>query len=282
MFRLQTTTRLPRAAPLALLVLLVFGYAGATAQERPDPIELADSLSHLVHSGAITGDTATLQAARTLAERALYAHDGHPLLEHHLAESYYREASLRMADDRDAALTLLEKADRILEAATERDDALPETHALRASVLGMRITNPVKGMTLGPKASRALDRAEALAPDNPRVWLARGISTLHTPGFMGGGADAAIAELRRGVAALGGDDPDPGHPIGGGAELWAWIGIAQLRADRPVEAATAFRRALEIEPEFGWVRYLLLPEAESEISSTGSPGRIRPSSRMIP
>ena len=275
------STMMPRTNTLrsGIAALLLFGAAMAvapglsSAQAGPDPVQVADSLSRLIHRGVVTGEAAVLQAARTLAERALIAHPGHPLLEHHLAATLYREASPLLETNPERGQELLEEASTILQQTVEREDALPETHALRASVIGMQITNPLKGMTMGPKANRALDRAMALSPENPRVWLAQGISTLHTPSFMGGGPDRAIEDLRRGIAALESDRPAPGHPIGGGAELWAWVGVAHMRADRESEAVAAFRRALEMEPEYAWVRYVLLPEAENR--AHGSEARAR-------
>ena len=280
-----------RKITMMISAALLAGLVAATpptlrAQQGPDVVAIADSLSRMVHRASITGDMELLQSARTLARRALTAEPGHPLLSHHLAETFYRESTALMETDEDRAQALLEEAQEVLDVVVE-GDAPAETHALRASVIGMRITGMIKGMTLGPRAEAALDRAKELDPGHPLVWLSSGISTLHKPGFMGGGADAAIEELERGIELLETHEPVRGHARGGGAELWAWVGIAHMRANRPAEARAAFERALELEPEFGWVRHVLLPEARQargagSRSSTESPTRMAPSSRMMP
>lgn len=250
---------------LGLLVCATAWPAIAGAQAT-DAVALADSLSRMVYRAAITGDRAQLYSARTLAERALTAHAEDALLEHHHAESYYREATWLSSEHADSAQVMLERAQAIVDETVERnggEGALAETHALRGSIIGMRITNMLKGMTMGPRADRALDRALELGPSNPRVWLAKGISTLHKPGFTGGGADNALEALERGIALLDSDRPGRGHPVGGGAELWAWVGVAHLREDRRQEARTAFEQALALEPDFAWVREVLLPEAHA-------------------
>lgn len=238
-----------------------------SAAQTVDPISVADSLSRMVYRGAITSDLETLQNARRLARRALTAYPGHVLLKHHLAETYFREATAVIGEDRGRGLQLLEQSQDVLEAALEREEMAPaETHALLGSVIGMQITNPFRGMTMGPRANRAIERAMELDPTSPRVWLAKGISLLHTPGLFGGGTERAVEALERGTSLLADDSPGPGHPRGGAAELWAWIGVAQMRSDRLGEAREAFQRALDLQPEFAWVRDVLLPATESSAS----------------
>lgn len=252
-----------RANSTFLISMLVCTLAGPTAAmaQTPDAVVLADSVSRLIHQAVITGETETLETARRLAERGLTVYPEHPLLEHHRAAADFRAASRLAESDMDAAQTLLDRAQDVVDDAVDREGAIAETHALRGSIMGMRITGMLRGITLGPRADRALDRAVEMDPTNPRIWLAKGISTLHKPGFTGGGADRAIEALERGIGFLRADHPARGHPIGGGAELWAWLGVAHLQSDRPDEAVAALERALELEPEFGWVRDTLLPAA---------------------
>ena len=55
---------------------------------------------------------------------------------------------------------------------------------------------------------------------------------------------------------------DPLQPVWGHDEVYAWIGLAHLDRDERGRARAALEKALEIEPEFGWVRYVLLPGME--------------------
>lgn len=56
----------------------------------------------------------------------------------------------------------------------------------------MSISPMINGPLYLPKAVSALNDAEKLDPDNPRIYYLRGKSTINTPKFFGGGKDAAI------------------------------------------------------------------------------------------
>lgn len=257
--------RRPAAAAVLAALALVTALGSAApveADQAPDPVVLADSLAATIHEADMRGDLAALAGARTLARRAVTAYPQHPLLTYYLAETFYREATHRLESEPDSAQALLERAQDILDPAAERENAIPETHALRGSVIGMRITNMLKGITMGPGADAAIERALEAGPENPRVWLARGIGTLNKPGFVGGGVEPALEQFERARVLFERDDPAPGHPAWGEAELRAWIGIAHAQEGRTEEARRAFEAALRIEPEFEWVRYVLLPGLE--------------------
>ena len=57
---------------------------------------------------------------------------------------------------------------------------------------------------------------------------------------------------------------DPLKPSWGHAEAYAWIGIAHMNAERYDQARTAFEKALQINPDYGWVRYRLLPRLKKQ------------------
>jgi len=56
----------------------------------------------------------------------------------------------------------------------------------------MSISPMINGPLYLPKAVSALNDAEKLDPDNPRIYYLRGKSTINTPKFFGGGKDVAI------------------------------------------------------------------------------------------
>ena len=55
---------------------------------------------------------------------------------------------------------------------------------------------------------------------------------------------------------------DPIRPEWGHSQAWAWLGIAHRDRGETELARAAFERALEINPEFGWVRNGLLYELD--------------------
>jgi hypothetical protein len=66
-----------------------------------------------------------------------------------------------------------------------------EVHVLQALIYSMRITDPSLGMKYSALSSAALDRAQALDKNNPRVYYCRGSNVYHTPSFVGGGKEKA-------------------------------------------------------------------------------------------
>jgi Flp pilus assembly protein TadD len=104
-----------------------------------------------------------------------------------------------------------------------------------------------------------MDRAADLAPNNPRVWLLKGISSIFTPAIFGGGLDDAERHLRKAIGLFEAERAVAPAPSWGHADAWIWLGQAYERLKKPAEARTAYERALAIAPAHGWVRMVLLP-----------------------
>ena len=244
---------------LLLATLLVCGSAHAQSLTGRD--KWADSARVEIEAATALGDLERMRQAGALLERALTVFPDDPLLLHYLGYARYREATLMQGmkrDDKDYR-PLLEAADSLLERSASKLP-LPETYALRSSVLGQLIgSNPVRGMTLGPKSSNAMERAVELGPNNPRVWLLRGIGAMFTPSVFGGGVDKAEEYLTKAIALFPNDKPAPAAPAWGHAEAYIWLGQVHKRRDRIDEARQAYTRALELQPDNGWVRHVLLP-----------------------
>jgi tetratricopeptide (TPR) repeat protein len=263
--------RSPNPFAAAAILVCASSVAPAAAQ-APDRVTVADSVGRLLHHAAVRGDRAGLLEARGLAERAVTALGEDGLLVYHMGEAHYRLATLLFGAEPDSAAFHLERAAELLGRSVELQP-LAEAHALLSTVLGMQIgSNPLKGMILGPRSGRELDRALALGPENPRVWLVKGSSELNKPKLFGGGAEPAVESLRQATALFDRDDPEPGLPRWGRAEVWAWLGQAYAALGRTTEARDAYERALEIEAAYAWVRHALLPALEREAPSAPPPG----------
>jgi len=61
----------------------------------------------------------------------------------------------------------------------------------------MSISPMINGPLYLPRSVSALNDAEKLDPDNPRIFYLRGKSTINTPKFFGGGKDAALPILEK-------------------------------------------------------------------------------------
>lgn len=122
-----------------------------------------------------------------------------------------------------------------------------------------------KAMYLSPMNEKLVERALKADLKSPEVWVQRGGALLFTPETFGGDADEAVVAFKKAVQLY---EAQPNH-----ASNWryldalAWLGQAYQKAGRPTEAAAVFTKALEVEPDFGWVKYKLLPKATAQASA---------------
>ena len=80
----------------------------------------------------------------------------------------------------------------------------------------MSINPLINGPVYMLKASNALDEAEKLNPDNPRIYYLKGKTTLYTPKFFGGGEEAALPYFEKASLFFQGFNPESTvHPYWG-------------------------------------------------------------------
>ena len=147
-----------------------------------------------------------------------------------------------------------------LEALVVDDPEYAEAHALLGSLYGLQIGRDAsRGVVLGVRASGALDRAEAAAPDNPRVALLQGISAFHKPARFGGGLDRAERMLRRSLDLFSREPLDKPWPNWGRFDAHVWLGQTLARQNDRSGARAEYDAALALAPDSGWVKFVLLP-----------------------
>lgn len=273
MFALRT---LPLPACLALLVLLwTGGSAPLHAQSSDTRSVQAPSLSQdslliraksILNEGVNSGSVDSLRKARALFKRATTDSTHRALAHYYAALADYRLSTLFPDDAEDRREQVLNDATEHLQTATELDDEFADAWALLTGVYGQRMgLNPMQAMSLSSDADAALKRAKELAPDNPRVWIIDGTQDFFTPSMFGGDKERALKKFQK-AARLAERETvgDPLRPSWGHAEAYAWIGNAHLEAGRMKQAREAFETALDINPDYGWVRESLLPQLEKE------------------
>jgi len=151
-----------------------------------------------------------------------------------------------------------------LQKAISADPKNAEALGLLAAVYGSQMAFvPALGMELGTKASEALEQALKLQPNNPRLVFLQGSSAYHTPPAYGGSVDKAEALFKRSLGLFESEPKDRPWPNWGRLDAHLWLGILyEKRGDRD-GARTEYKKTLSIDPEFGWVRYVLLPRLEA-------------------
>lgn len=243
---------------LRLVALFLVASAPATVVAAPD----ADSAGLIRKARVDIEDAQFANSAEKFADvdklldAGLQLEPTSGLLLHYRGYLQYRWSSVLKGDE---AFEMLRKADDSLVASLKQVE-IPESHALRAIVLSRMIPlRPREVMQLSQQSSAAIMKALELAPENPRVWMLKGMMDLFTPEAFGGGAGAALKEFGKAEKFFATDKPAELAPAWGDAELQAWTGIAAARKGDATGAEVAYRKALKRFPEYPWVKYILYP-----------------------
>ena len=192
---------------------------------------------------------------------------GRAFVEYAIAYVAWRSANLTDVPEQEQADLLDDGLER-LEALVNDDPENTEARALLGALYGLQIgRDPSRGAELGVRSSGALDRAEAAAPDNPRVTLLQGISAFHTPVRFGGGLDKAERLLRRSLDSFSREPLDKPWPNWGRFDAHVWLGQTLARQNDPSGARAEYDAALSLAPDSGWVKFVLLPA----LSDAGRP-----------
>ena len=172
----------------------------------------------------------------------------------------YRIAATGQRDQaryRPQIVDALQRAEARLQSLSTRDSPYQaEALALLSSVYGLDIAmDPAKGASLGYQSAMAINHAEQLAPNNPRVLLIKGMGKLFTPPIYGGDRNQAVQSFDRTIALLPTGRADAVN--WGLDDAYIWRGMAQQAAGDVQGARTSFQQALRVAPQQGWATALL-------------------------
>lgn len=173
------------------------------------------------------------------------------------AFAYYRLAmSANLTQQFDLADKALDDSMVLLETLRLEQPDSAEVNALLAQVYGFKIAlNPIKGIIYGSKSQAALEKAEKLAPKNPRVLLIKGIGAINTPPMFGGSKEVAFASFSESIAAY--DEDVYSNYYWGHPEAYTWRGFLHSKQGEQSKAIADWKKALEIDPNYGWAKVLL-------------------------
>ena len=238
--------------------------AGAQAPTPATPgwEEIVDRLERSVVVGDVEEITAMRDASRGLLERAETEEQRRPL-RYLLAYSNWRLLGANPPPDGDERDALADEAESMLAAILAVGEADVEAQSLLGAVYGMKIgTSAWRGMTLGRRASRALDTARAIDERNPRFLLLKGLDVYHRPAMFGGGLERAERWFRAAIGFFRAQPADAPWPNWGLLDARAWLGRTLARLGDADGAREQYETVLEAEPNHAFVRNFLLPRLE--------------------
>jgi tetratricopeptide (TPR) repeat protein len=208
--------------------------AAFLAAAPPSPLEMARNQQ----------DRATLErlAAESSAAAAKTANDPESQYRSALAYSYLAEVTIER-HDRKAGRAAAEQGIRAAEKAVAMKSDNAEYFRVLGTLYGQAITDIMSGLSYGPKAKDAINKAVEKAPNSSAMYVARGVGTYYLPAQLGGGARLAIPDFQKAI------DLDPKN-----AEAYLWLGLSLRKENRDADARKAFARSLEINPSRVWAK----------------------------
>jgi tetratricopeptide (TPR) repeat protein len=245
---------------LALVVLTTL--AGNVRLLAHNDDALLAQLKTFVQKAALTGDAAELKTALERAREAAKQSARKAEALYYCGFAQYHLSML--PSEKDAKERHADEGIAALEEAVQLEPTFADAQALLGSLYGVKAGSGMfNGMKYGSKSTSTMEHALALAPNNPRAMILRGVSLYYTPPMWGGDKQKALALLQKACelaeqgacAAKTPTTPDWGH-----AEAFAWKGVMLAGADDPDHAQAAYERALNIAPDYAWVRVVLLPK----------------------
>src|ERR1017187_8994319 len=130
-----------------------------------------------------------------------------------LASSYLAEVAQELHDKKQAQQAAEVGIKAAEKAVALRPDA--ENYRVLGMLCGQAVTDLMSGLSYGPRAKTAIDKAVELAPRSAAAYLAHGVGNFYVPVQLGGGAKLAIADFRKAIAL------EPRN-----AEAYLWLGVA--------------------------------------------------------
>lgn len=142
-----------------------------------------------------------------------------------------------------------------------------EGKTLLSAIYMMKIaTKPLTAVYLSPKIWGLLDEAGKINPENPRVYIIRGSMNFNTPKMFGGSYKNAADNFKTAVSLFERQDTVfTLLPSWGYAESLVWFGRSMEAQDSYEQARFAYIKALRVQPDYSWVKNILLPNVEKKI-----------------
>jgi len=216
--------------------MLALLFVALLAAPTPSPVELARN----------SQDRAALQkmAADAAGAAAKAPNDAEAQYRSALAYCYLAEVAIEQHDRKGGRAAAEQGMKPAEKAVAMRGDA--ESYRVLGTLYGQAVTDIMSGLSYGPKAKDAINKAVEKAPKVSAMYVARGVGTYYLPTQLGGGAKLAIPDFQKAI------ELDAKN-----AEAYLWLGLSLRKENRDAEARKAFEKSLELSPTRIWTKQQL-------------------------
>ncbi len=221
----------------------------------------ADVLAHGANVGqAALGGPAALKTARSDATAMLAGNlpPSDKKFVHYAAAYASWESAVQSSNPAESRSAVTDALGQLTEAVT-LDEKFGEAYILLAAVQAQNASLSEMPVPYDPGVTAALARAQVLDAKNPRLALAQGIAAFVAPRAVGAEPNAAEEALKRADALFAGGAGGASWPNWGRAQTQAWLGRVLARKGDVAGARQAYRSALTLQPDYVWVKSVLLP-----------------------
>ena len=157
-------------------------------------------------------------------------------------------------------------AESELQAILDSSENNSEVLSLLASSYGEQIVvNNHSAKILAPRALLIMSKAIDVDPENPRVQLLAGKLSLTLPENFGGDKEKSLIHLKRSVELFESNQDSYDDIDWGYIYSLAWLGKNYVELNDFSTAIDIYNKALEVEPDFVWIKNILLPEASDKL-----------------
>src|SRR5205807_4943044 len=196
-----------------MITLLMAGFLAAAALS---PMEQARDRQ----------DRAALEkfAADAAAAAAKAAGDAEAQYRSALAWCYAAEVAIEQRD-RKTGRQFAEQGMKAAEKSVALKPENAEYYRVLGTLYGQAVTDILSGLSYGPKAKDAINKAVEKAPKSSMMYVARGVGNYYLPVQLGGGSKLAIPDFQKAI------ELDAKN-----AEAYLWLGLSLRKENRDDEA----------------------------------------------
>ena len=184
-----------------------------------------------------------------------------PILLYDLLEAEYGYTGWLVSVKRKKeAEELLKSAERHMALLSDLGLENARVYSLKGAFYGFQIMlEPIRAPKLGRLSMEANEKALKLDPEEPQVWLERANMDYYRPVVFGGSKRKAVPMYEKAVELFE-SSPERTRENWVYMNCLAGLGIAYENTRKISEAGRMYRKILEIEPSFKWVKEELYPK----------------------
>ena len=159
---------------------------------------------------------------------------------------------------------LMEEALSHLNTALKLNENLVDAYAvLRRCSYWLVMLDPSRAKTIWPESVAALKKAQAVAPNHPRVMFEEAVDLFYKPPQAGGNQEQGLQRFHEATQNFAENSPtNKAYEDWWRATMYMFLGQAYLSIEKPEDAEKALKNALAVQSNFMMVKNGMLPMTE--------------------